>query len=110
MVIPNATYSLDGKETVAKLEGRMPGTATLKAKWTKDGKGLELSAVRHSGRGEGPTFTTKETWTLSKDGDVLNLQRTVETPFGPDKIKLTFNKQKGQDPKEEEKDPQPNCR
>jgi len=60
MVIPNATYSLEGKETVAMLEGRMSGTATLKAKWTKDMKGLELSAVRHSDQGEGPTFTTKE--------------------------------------------------
>lgn len=102
MVIPNAMYSLEGKETVAMLEGRTSGTATLKAKWTKDRKGLELFAVRHSNQGEGPSFTTKETWTLSKDGEVLNLQRTVEAPFGTDKIKLTFNKQNGQMPKEGE--------
>ncbi len=36
MVIPTATYSLDGKETTAELEGRLPGRATLRAKWTKD--------------------------------------------------------------------------
>jgi hypothetical protein len=102
MVIPNATYSLEGKETVAMLEGRMSGSATLKAKWAKDKKSLELTAVRHSDQEEGSALTTKEVWTMSKDGEVLNLQRTVETPFGTDRIKLTFNKEKGEGPKEKE--------
>lgn len=80
----------------------MSGTATLKAKWTKDKTGLELYTVRHSDQGEGPGLTTKEIWTLSKDGEVLNLRRTVETPFGTDKINLTLSKEKAQGPKERE--------
>jgi hypothetical protein len=92
MVIPSATYLLDGKETTVELEGRMPGTATLKAKWAKDKKAIELSAVRHvEFQGNRMSFTTKETWKLSADGEVLNLQRTVETLRGTDTVKLTFN-------------------
>ena len=101
MVIPSATYSLDGKETTVELKGRMSGTATLKAKWAKDRKAFELSAVRHAEfQGNSVTFTSKETWKLSADGEVLNLQRTVETPRGTDTVKLTFNKEKGQEPEE----------
>jgi len=101
MVIPSATYSLDGKETTAELEGRMPGTATLRAKWTKDRKGLELSMVRHVDiQGNSATFTSKERWKLSEGGAVLSLQRTVETPRGTDTVKLTFNKEKGLGPEE----------
>ncbi len=97
MVIPSATYLLDGKETTAELEGRMPGTATLKAKWAKDRKALELSAVRQVDfQGNSVTFTSKETWKLSEDGEVLNLQRTVETPHGTDTVKLTFRKDQGE--------------
>jgi hypothetical protein len=96
MVIPSATYSLDGKETTAELEGRMPGTATLKARWVKDGKALELSTVRHVDfQGNSVTFTSKERWELAEGGEVLSLQRSVETPRGTDTVKLTFNKEKG---------------
>jgi hypothetical protein len=96
MVIPSATYSLDGKETTAELERPMPGTATLKASWAKDGKTLELSAARHVDfRGESVTFTTKERWKLSEGGQSLSLERTVDTPRGKETVKLTFNKGKG---------------
>lgn len=78
MVIPNATYSLDGKETTAQVEGPMPGTATLKAKWAKDGKALELFSVRDADLGgRSVTFTSKERWTLSEGGEVLKIQRSV---------------------------------
>jgi hypothetical protein len=96
MVIPSATYSLDGQETTAELERPMPGTAMLMAKWTNDRKVLELSAVRHVDfQGDSVTFTSKERWKLSEDGEVLSLQRTVETPRGRETVKLTFNKEKG---------------
>jgi hypothetical protein len=101
VVIPSATYSLDGKETTAELEGRMRGTATLKAKWAKDRKTLELAAIRQEDfQRKSVSFTSRETWKLSADGEVLNLQRTVETPRGTDTVKLTFNKKEGQEPEE----------
>ena len=46
------------------------------------------------------TFTTKETWTLSEDGEVLNLQRAVQTPLGADTIKLTSTRENGHGPEE----------
>lgn len=92
-VIPTATYSLDGKETEAQVAGRMGGTATLKARWTKDGKSLQLSAVRQSDfQGNTVPLTTKEKWTFSKEGNVLNVLRTVEAPFGTDELKLIFKR------------------
>jgi hypothetical protein len=42
------------------------------------------------------TFTTKERWTLSEGGEVLKLQRSVETPMGIDTVKLTFRKGKAE--------------
>jgi hypothetical protein len=99
MVIPSATYSLDGKETTAELEGPMPGTATLKAKWAKDQKVLELTAVRHLDfQGNSVTFTSKERWKLSEDGQEFKLERTVETPRGTDSVKLVFRKEQGERP------------
>ncbi len=97
MVIPNATYSLDGEETTAEIESPMPGTAKLKAKWATDKKTLELSSVRETNfGGRSVTFTSKERWTLSNGGEVLKVQRSVETPRGLDEVKLTFRKGKGE--------------
>jgi hypothetical protein len=97
MVIPSATYSLDDKETTAEVEEPMPGTATLKATWAKGGKGLELSVVRDFDfQGNSVTFTSKETWKLSEDGEVLKVQRSVQTPRGTDTVKLTFRKERGE--------------
>ena len=93
MVIPKATYSLDGKETTVEIKGSMPGTLKLKAKWAKDRKALELSSVREADfGGHSVTFTSKERWTLSDGGEVLKVQRSVESPRGTDTVKLTFRK------------------
>jgi hypothetical protein len=93
MVIPNATYSLAGEETMAELEHAGRGAARLKAKWSKDGKTLELSSVREVNfGGNSETIMAKERWTLSEGGEVLRVQRSVETPMGTDLIKLTFRK------------------
>jgi hypothetical protein len=99
LVIPTATYRLDGTETTADVGGRMPGKATLKAHWKEDGKGLELSVVRNPDfQGNQVTISTQERWELSTDGGVLTVQRTVETPRGTGTWKLIFNKNAG--PKE----------
>jgi hypothetical protein len=99
MVIPKASYFLDGQESTAPLEQPMPGTAKLKAKWTKDKKGLELSSFRETNfGGNSVTFTTREKWALSDDGETLKIQRSVETPRGLDTIKLTFHKVPGKPP------------
>jgi hypothetical protein len=95
MVIPSATYSLDGQQSTAEVERPRPGKATLTAKWAKDRKVLELSAVRHlEFQGKDVSFTSKERWSLSEDGEVLTLQRAVETPRGKDTVKLTFLKER----------------
>lgn len=97
MVIPNATYSLAGEETTVELERPARGTAKLKAKWAKDGNTLELSSARDMNfGGNAVTFTTKERWTLSEGGEVLKVQRSVDTPMGTDMIKLTFRKGKAE--------------
>jgi len=99
MMIPKASYFLDGQESTASLEEPRPGTAKLKAKWTKDKKGLELSSFREANfGGNSVTFTTREKWTLSDEGETLKIQRSVETPMGLDTIKLTFHKVPGKPP------------
>ena len=76
-----------------------PGTATLKTKWSKDNRKLELSSVRETETGRrSVTITCKERWMLSGGGEVLQVQRTVESPQGTDSIKLTFRKGSGEAP------------
>ncbi|MGH6630563.1 MAG: hypothetical protein ACREB3_12595 [Burkholderiales bacterium] len=95
MVIHNATFSLDGTETKEELKGPMPGTATLKAKWSKDRKALELTVVhRVTFRGSKSIFASQEKWKLSERGEVLTLQRAAQTPMGMDTVKLIFTKGK----------------
>lgn len=97
MVIPKATYPLSGEVTTADSERPTRGAAKLKAKWSKDGKTLELSSARNMNfGGNRGTFTTKERWTLSEGGEVLKVQRSVETPMGIDAVKLTFRKSKAE--------------
>jgi hypothetical protein len=99
MVIPKASYLLDGQESTAQLEEPMPGSAKLRAKWAKDKKGLELSSFREINLGgNSVTFTTREKWVLADDGETLKIQRSFETPRGLDTIKLAFHKVPGKPP------------
>ena len=85
------TFSLDGKEATAEVQG---GTNTTKATWSSDGKTLELSAVRTGSRdGQEFKFTTVEKLSLSGDGKVLTVARHSESPRGPQDSTMVFNKQ-----------------
>jgi hypothetical protein len=87
------TYNLDGTETTAEIAGRMPGKATLKAKWLDDGKILELTSVRQASfQGNEFTITTREHWELAEDGKVLKVHRVTESPRGSQETKLVFTK------------------
>ena len=86
------SYKLDGSESVVDVQGRVPGKATLKAKWMGDGKILELSSVRNlTFQGNEVTITSKEHLEL-EGATVLKVHRTVESPRGTQETKLTFNK------------------
>lgn len=90
-----STYTLDGKETSVdiKQNEQTVGTATLKSKWDKDGKGLQLTSVRKIKReNANVTVTVKEKWELSPDGKTLKIKRTAELPAGNDQIELVFVK------------------
>ncbi len=94
-MIPKATYSLSGQVTTIDLEPPGHGGAKLKAKWSKDGKTLELSTARNMTlEGASGTVTTKERWTLADSGETLKVQRSVETPMGVDSVRLTFRRSK----------------
>lgn len=87
------TYNLDGTETTAEIGGRMPGKATLKAKWLDGGKILELTSVRQGNfQGNEFTITTKEHWELAEDGKVLKVHRITESPRGSQEATLVFTK------------------
>lgn len=88
-----ATYMLDGSETTAEVGGRMPGKATLKAKWMNDGKILELNTVRNVTIQDNPvTITQQEHWELADGGKTLKVHRMTESPRGKQESKLSFNK------------------
>lgn len=85
------TFTLDGKEATAEVQG---GTSTTKATWASDAKTLELSSVRTGSRdGTEFKFTTTEKLSLSADGKVLTVNRHSESPRGPQDSTLVFNKQ-----------------
>lgn len=88
-----STYNLDGSETSMDVAGRMPGKATLKAKWQDDGKILELNSVlKASMQGSDVTITTTEHWELADGGKTLKVHRVSESPRGTQDSKLIFVK------------------
>lgn len=88
-----AVYNLDGTETTANVEGRITGKATRKAKWTNDGKTLELNSVVNGDfQGNNVTFSTLEHWELAEDGKVLKVHRVSESPRGKNEMNLVFAK------------------
>jgi hypothetical protein len=84
------TVKLDGSETTAESQG---GKTTTKAKWTNDGKTLEITSVR-SGEFQGNafTFTTTEHWELADDGKTLKVHRKTESPRGAQESTWTLTK------------------
>src|SRR5271157_1376622 len=95
MFIPQVAYPLDGKKQTSELAGL--GKITVKARWTKDKKGLDLSMIRDVDfQGRPVTFSSDERWTLSDEGEVLKVQRSADTPGATDSIKLIFRKMKGE--------------
>lgn len=87
------SYNLDGTETTVDVTGRMPGKATLKAKWQGDGKILELTRVQ-TGNFQGNDFkvTTTEHWELADGGKTLKVHRVSDSPQGAQDAKLVFAK------------------
>jgi len=85
------TYSLDGKETSAEVQGGM-GTSTVKMIAKMDGAKLNLTNSRtvNSQMGE-VKITTKETWELQADGS-LKVKRDTESPRGSESNELVFTK------------------
>lgn len=87
------TYNLDGSETTAEVTGRLPGKATLKAKWMGDGKILELNSVQSANvQGNDIKITRIEHWELADGGKTLKVHRTTESPRGTQESKLTLTK------------------
>jgi hypothetical protein len=87
------TYNLDGSETTAEVTGRLPGKATLKAKWMGDGKILELNGVQSANvQGNDIKITRTEHWELADGGKTLKVHRTTESPRGTQESKLTLTK------------------
>jgi hypothetical protein len=88
-----STYNLDGSESTVDIEGRFPGKAKLKAKWTGDGKALELNSVRNLNiQGNDVTITQVDHWELAEGGKVLKVHRKVESPRGTNEMTLVFMK------------------
>ena len=87
-----STYSLDGKETTAEIDGPN-GKMPVKYKATIDGAKASLSQSRtfNSPMGE-VSVTTKESWTLSADGKALTIERESTSPRGTSSSTLVFAK------------------
>ena len=88
-----ATYNLDGSPTTVEMSGRMPGQATLTAKWQGDGKILELTSVQKMNvQGNDVTRTTTAHWELADGGKTLKVHRVSEGRQGPQESKLVYVK------------------
>ena len=84
IAIGQATYKLDGSESVNQMQGRGGMTeAKSKAHW--DGTKLVIETTRDIG---GNTVTSTETRSLSADGKEM----TVETSFNGNTRKTVFTK------------------
>lgn len=88
-----SVYKLDGSETTEEMQGRMPGKATRKAKWTNGGKTLELNQVTNANfQGNDVTITQVEHWELSDGGKTLKVHRKTESPQGAREVTYVFAK------------------
>jgi hypothetical protein len=86
------TYTLDGKESTIEVEspmGKMP--VKLTGKW--DGGKLVLSSSRtFSGQNGEVTSTTKDTWSLSADGNTLTVDAESTSPRGTTSTQKVYAK------------------
>lgn len=95
VVKPYATYSLDGKETAVEQRwGTSKVKSRFKAKWSKDGKTLDLSLIQRgtTTQEHSPALTIREHWSLLEGGEELKMQHSVEIPGGADTVTLVFRK------------------
>src|SRR5215471_18103043 len=73
-------YNLDGSETSVEVQGQMPGTAKLKAKWLDGGKSAELTRTQNANiQGNDVTITTTDHWELADGGKVLKVHRVTDS-------------------------------
>jgi hypothetical protein len=88
-----STYKLDGSETTTDLTGRMTGKVTRKAKWSSDGKSLEISAVTKGDfNGNAFTSTRTEQWELADGGKALKVHIKSESQRGTQESTYVFAK------------------
>jgi len=94
MMMPIATYKLDGSETQIESAGGRGGGATLKAQWKDGGKALELTNTRSVNvQGNEMTRTTKERWEIADGGKTLKVKRTIDGRQGTQESTLVFSRQ-----------------
>jgi hypothetical protein len=86
-------YKLDGSDTSAKLGNSDQSDATAKANWEKGGKEIKLSlSGDDTSDRRGEQVRMKDTWKLSKDGQTLKIDRTVQMMRGSTTVHLVFRK------------------
>jgi hypothetical protein len=85
----NSTYKLDGSEFQANCP---PCDATGKSTWA--GGKLTISAKRKLFAGALGFIETEDVDVYSLSGDILTLERTVDTVDGPQTRKLVYNRKK----------------
>lgn len=89
----SASFSLDGKETKAEIEGRMGKMpVTYKAAVAGDGS-VKLTTVRTFNGPQGEmSFTVTENWSLSADGKTLTVARESVSPRGTNTSTSVYTK------------------
>ena len=86
------TFNLDGSETSGEMMGGR-GKFVRTAKWSNDGKTLELiSKSTFQREDQEITTTSSDKLELSADGKVLTVARHSESPQGPRDSTWVFNK------------------
>lgn len=89
-LISHEGFTLDGEDNIVRnSEGKVETKS--KAKWRKNGLSIESVHYVPAGRRTVKVRVRKE-FSISKDGQVLNLKTTQEIPTGRIVIKQTFNK------------------
>jgi hypothetical protein len=94
-VTVKATYIANGQETdyAPQLPGGATGKGKRTAKWSVDGKALEVSEIATIESADGNLeIKTTRRWTLSTDGKELTIEMKVEGAMGTQESKRIFVK------------------